>query len=323
MKKLLLASSLIISLAAYSQSFWTETFGSGCNKGTVASSYTGSNGTWTISSTGTNDQYADQWFVSATANNTGVGNCNSNCSNSNNPTLHVGNAAFTLFSITQGADSTCTYLTGVFCGQSICSTTHRRAESPTINCTGKNGISMSFIYLEGGQTTLDNATVWYNDGATWTQLSDPAKTNNANCNGAGQWTNYMVALPASANNNPNVKIGFNWTNNNDGQGSDPSFAVDNITLSVVTGIDAQNLAANLEVYPNPFSDKTTLILRDALLQSSANVLTIYNMQGEAVRQSRFDAPSIELNRGELQSGIYFYELKDDSRVKARGKLVIE
>jgi PKD repeat protein len=39
----------------------------------------------------------------------------------------------------------------------------------------------------------------------------------------------------SADNNPNVKIGFNWTNNDDGIGTDPSFAVDNITL---TGIAA-------------------------------------------------------------------------------------
>jgi len=38
-------------------------------------------------------------------------------------------------------------------------------------------------------------------------------------------------LPASANNNPNVKIGFRWINNDDGDATDPSFAVDDIVLS--------------------------------------------------------------------------------------------
>jgi gliding motility-associated-like protein len=52
--------------------------------------------------------------------------------------------------------------------------------------------------------------------------------------GQGEWATFSIALPASANNNPNVRIGFRWVNNDDGTGADPSFAVDNITLSTVT-----------------------------------------------------------------------------------------
>jgi hypothetical protein len=40
-----------------------------------------------------------------------------------------------------------------------------------------------------------------------------------------------VNLPASCNNNPNLKIGFVWTNNDDGVGTDPSVAINDISIS--------------------------------------------------------------------------------------------
>src|SRR5690606_21938045 len=61
------------------------------------------------------------------------------------------------------------------------------------------------------------------------------KTNNGVCSGGiGNWdVSPNIALPASANNNPNVKIGFKWQNNNAATPGNltPSIAIDNITLS--------------------------------------------------------------------------------------------
>lgn len=62
------------------------------------------------------------------------------------------------------------------------------------------------------------------------------------CNGSNQgvWTSYSVQLPASANENSSIQIGFNWTNNDDDDATDPSFAVDNVSIqgtSVVVGND--------------------------------------------------------------------------------------
>ena len=70
--------------------------------------------------------------------------------------------------------------------------------------------------------------MWYFDGATWTQIDNMPKTIVCG-SGQGQWGTRTIVLPASANNNANVKIGYRWVNNDDGAGSDPSFAVDDIT----------------------------------------------------------------------------------------------
>ena len=84
--------------------------------------------------------------------------------------------------------------------------------------------------MEAGDGTLDNATLWYYNGTAWSQIDDMVKTA-LTCAPQGIWTAYSIRLPVSANNNPNVRIGFNWTNNGDGIASDPSFAVDDITLN--------------------------------------------------------------------------------------------
>lgn len=224
---LLIAFCQLPTSFATAQTFWTEDFGTGCNSATPASGFTGSNGTWTVTATGTNDSYADVWYVSAKANNTGNGICATGCSNNNNPTLHIGNADLTTLGI--GPDSSCTYLTGLFClSLNICSTTNRRAESPVIDCSGRIGITVSFLWLEGGEGADDDATLWYYDGTNWALIDSLAKT--VVCGNYGIWTALTVSLPASADNNPNIKIGFRWTNDNDAQGSDPSFAVDNIRL---------------------------------------------------------------------------------------------
>ena len=139
-----------------------------------------------------------------------------------NNTLHL----TSVFNPTGGA----AYDAGGLCGFLFCPLTNRRAESPTINCAGKTTISINFNYIEGGQTTLDDATLWYFDGATWTQIDNMPKSLTG-CGGQGLWTSRTIPLPASADNNPLVKVGFKWVNNDDGAGTDPSFAVDDISLS--------------------------------------------------------------------------------------------
>lgn len=71
---------------------------------------------------------------------------------------------------------------------------------------------------------------------------DLAKT--AVCAGQGTWTNHAIALPASANNNANVRIGFRWVNNNDGTGADPSFAVDDVQITIPYAPTCNGLLVN-------------------------------------------------------------------------------
>lgn len=211
---------------------WNEDFGTGCNQGQIANGFTTANGTWTVSNQGVNDTESNEWFVSA-AEQIGAGDCGEGCGGTNNRTLHVSNIEIPAFGFS--ADLGAAYNAGGGCGFFFCVATNKLAESPTIDLTSETDLTLTFDYIEFGDGNFDNAELWYFDGGAWTVLDNLPKTIccGGACDGTtqGEFTNYSIPLPLSAENNPNVRIGFFWTNNDDGVGTDPSFAVDNIEIT--------------------------------------------------------------------------------------------
>jgi len=127
------------------------------------------------------------------------------------------------------------YDAGGLCGFLFCPETHRRAESPTINTTGFTGLTLKFDYIANGAIPNDQATVWYFDGATWNQLGTALSSGTGACAPQGIWTAYSQALPVVCENNPNFKIAIRWDNNDDGAGTDPSVAINNIVIESTSG----------------------------------------------------------------------------------------
>ncbi len=207
------------------QVFWTEDFDgspcpttSGCDP-----SFLG----WTTTLTGANGATPNAWFSTCTENGNAAGQCGSGCGA--DQSLHVANIA--------GSTGSALCPTGD-CGAAYDATsaaeiTDKRCESPVINCTGQGSITVDFVYMEAGDGLIDNATFWYFDGIVWTMLLDMPKTPTGACAPQGQWTNVAtINLPASADNNPNVQIGYRWVNTGPNtSATDPSFAVDDITLT--------------------------------------------------------------------------------------------
>lgn len=218
---------------------WAEEFENGCTQNCLASGYIGVGGAWSVQFTGPNGPCGNRWFISCQENGNPAGTCGGGCGN--NETLHVGNDG-----------TTCTSPNGCFfcpsgdcgaaydasCPPGICavccscqsSRTDARAESPAIDLSGWSTLTLRFKYMEGGAGTTDNALLDYFDGTVWSQLADLPKSPVGTCGTQGLWTNYSIALPASANNNPNVRIGFRWVNDDDGAGGDPSVAIDDVEI---------------------------------------------------------------------------------------------
>jgi PKD repeat protein len=240
MKKIYtLCFALALGIIANAQTiFWLEEFSNGCSS--LCTSYSGPNGAWTFTSTGPASACGGAttpniWYISCAENGNAAGACGSGCGN--NATLHVGNDPNSPSAgiFCPSGDCGAAYDAGGYCdilGTPPSTVTDITAASPAIDCSGRTTISLSFNYIERGQGMNDNATVMYFDGAAWSQLADMAKTPTTCGGGQGRWTSYTIALPASADNNPNVAIAFHWVNDDDGTGNDPSFAVDSVSLTV-------------------------------------------------------------------------------------------
>ncbi|HTF02678.1 MAG TPA: hypothetical protein VK826_01600 [Bacteroidia bacterium] len=296
---------LFTATVAHTQVFWTDDFGTGCNRGTLATAYTDPNGQWTMTSLIPAETYANSWFVSSTCSGTGAGNCASNCITSSvtNASLHVSNVTIITPQFIIAADSGATYFSGGLCGLGYCAVTDRRIESPAINCSAKSNISVSFVYLENGDGPFDDASLEYSadGGTTWTTIDALAKTPTT-CAAAGQWTAITVALPASADNNANVKIGFRWANNDDGQGTDPSFAVDDITLGQnVTGMNTISQASQIDIFST--TDGTININTNG---QAYKVTGVHNVLGQ---NAEFTQSDNSLVLQEPSSGIYIVAIE--------------
>jgi len=288
MKKLLLCIAVISCMYIKAQTtFWTENFGasSGCDNGSLATAYTSTNGAWTTSNTGTNDTYANSWYISAAEAGMGVNNCGDGCGNTSgltNRTLHVG-IDFSLLSLyDQGA----IYLAGSGAN------TNKRIMSPTINCNGKSGISLHFNYIMWGILNADYAQVQYSpdNGANWINLGIPAQTPTTSCSGQGLWTSYSVALPATADNNATVKIGFRWQNT-DATGADPSFAVDDIEVIAATSVSI-TLTPSFSISPNACEGFSTTVTANTGTTAATGYTWTSNPTGPAIASPNASATVI-------------------------------
>jgi gliding motility-associated-like protein len=179
---------------------------------------------WSLNTfTGVNDPDANFWDISDLESGLAVGQCGT--AGLNNQTLHITN--------TIGFPSGAAYNAGGLCSIiSVCVATNKRAVTPDINTLGKSNITLSFDYIENGDGAMDNFSLSYsiNGGASWQSLADPTKSGLC-ISGQGLWSAYSITLPPACENINNLKIGFNWTNNDDAMGTDPSVALNDIKLS--------------------------------------------------------------------------------------------
>jgi hypothetical protein len=175
---------------------------------------------WTLNvPTGVNGADNNFWTVSSAEAGVVVGGCAT--TGGTDRTLHV----TSVFNPSGGAD----YDTGGLCGILFCPQTARRAESPAFSTVGQDIVVLSFEFIANGQDLVDNASVVYDIGNGWIPVLDSIKSDLCGP-GQGRWTSSVVALPNDAANQPLVRVGINWTNNDDSQGTRPSVAINNVRI---------------------------------------------------------------------------------------------
>jgi PKD repeat protein len=198
---------------------------------------------WTLNtSTGLNDLDANQWFISDAEGGVASGGCG--VASNGNKTLHVGCQG------TWCAGTGAIYNAGDGGLGFIYATTNKRATyNSNISTVGYSNLILKFDWIGIGQANSDFAKIIYSvdNGTTWQDLQ--IISGGSTCpNGQGLWQTTSINLPAQLNGISNLRLGFNWTNNNDGAGTDPSFAVNNIRIEAPAA--PQPPAASFQISDN-------------------------------------------------------------------------
>ncbi len=167
---------------------------------------------------------ANYWYIDTTVN----------CETPNNCLIHDTSSINRALYISYG-DTCDSALYGPVYKKGCDNTTDKRVESPTIDCSGKSSIILEFDYMANKYSYYDYGYVWYSDdnGTSWDSITSRLVSGFCPTYGEhkGYWKHYNILLPSTSNNNPNVKIGFRWKNNDDCVGTFVSIAIDNLKLS--------------------------------------------------------------------------------------------
>lgn len=128
--------------------------------------------------------------------------------------------------------------------------TNRRVGSPNISTVGYTNVTVEFDFIGSGEGTTDKGYFVYsiNGGTGWiVPTGAPTSTNPAMgvggsinnlksqiCgSGQGRWTHITWNMPVTCEGITNLRVGFVWQSNNNSVGSDPSFAVDDVTVTAI------------------------------------------------------------------------------------------
>ncbi len=92
---------------------------------------------------------------------------------------------------------------------------------------------------------------------------------------------------------------------------------------LLTGVSYPfSLNTNVNIFPNPFNQYTIFEFENP--KNENHTLTIYDPQGRLVRKiSDITTNKIEIDRQNLSSGLFFFQLKKDRQIIKTGKLAIE
>lgn len=181
---------------------------------------------WTLNVTsGANGLDANVWVISDAEGGVAPGGCG--VASNGNKTLHVG---------CQGAwcvGTGATYNAGDGGLGFMDAVTNKRVLfASNINTLNTQNLFLELDYIGIGQQGFDFGTVLFSidGGLTWNNLQTIAPAQTC-ASGQGLWSHVSFPLPAQCTNINNLRIGFQWQNDNDGAGSDPSLAINNVKIT--------------------------------------------------------------------------------------------
>lgn len=288
-------SIMLFSFPAWSQvTIWSDNFNNGCSANCLASSWN----SWTIQNNvgGSNGGSPNNWYISCAEEGIVPPGCGSSCIG--DATLHIGADPGGGGDMGAGYNET-----------GAANATFKRVVSPIISTANRQTITLKFDFIAYGSAACseDRAQLQLSadGGVTWPVGYQYCLTSVCcgACNGysQGQWTTYNLALPAAFEGNPNFRIAFQWSNNGNGSGTEPSVAIDDI---LVRGLFP--LAANLVKFD---AVKETSKVKLSWTTNSEKQVKQYEIE-RSTSTAGFVKISTVAARGNQQSGNINYTTSD-------------
>ncbi len=91
--------------------------------------------------------------------------------------------------------------------------------------------------------------------------------------------------------------------------------------STAVGIETTTQSTDIKVFPNPFTDKFEI---DLAKEYNNVEITIYDVLSHIIYTNKYQSTNkITISRNNMASGVYFYQIKSDNVIVAKGRVVAE
>jgi hypothetical protein len=94
----------------------------------------------------------------------------------------------------------------------------------------------------------------------------------------------------------------------------------NVTVEVCGGVNENNSKYGISVYPNPM--KEYVIIENKNIEGSYTI-EITNTLGAIVKTITSNSKRLEIAKGEMSKGLYYYSIKQNDKTLSSGKLTVE
>ncbi len=89
---------------------------------------------------------------------------------------------------------------------------------------------------------------------------------------------------------------------------------------LTTGIPLLNTSTNINIYPNPFTNSTTVSFSN---EQKNTTIKITEILGKEVKSQNFSGKQLVIEKGEMPTGVYFLEIIDDKKNILNKKIIIQ
>ncbi len=150
------------------------------------------------------------------------------------------------------------------------------------------------------------------------------RINHTDVNGFGKIADFSFIINSTVSNPAVINLSFSNTSGDDAAGTVLNFnpIADSVYVNQIsTGITGSTASSSITIYPNPFTNQTTIYFRD---EQKNTLVKLIDIVGNEVKTFVVDnANSAVIEKGEMKPGIYFVEITDSAHTTFNRKIVIQ
>ena len=94
----------------------------------------------------------------------------------------------------------------------------------------------------------------------------------------------------------------------------------NVTVNCTVGIEEQNDNFNIVIAPNPFTTQTSITFSS---EQTNTIIKIIDVLGKEIKSETFSGKQLIIEKGKMQSGVYFVQITDEKKNIVNRKIVVE